>query len=42
MGKGEGGCVRRDVLDGETVAHLQKVLNVVIGILMWLPTEWIG
>jgi len=34
--------VRRDVLDGESVAHHQKVLKMVIGILMWLLTEWMG
>ena len=40
MVKADGVC--HDVLDGESVAHLQKVLKVVISILMWLPTQWIG
>ena len=42
MEKAKADGVRCDVLDGKSVAHLQKVLKVDIGILIWPPTEWIG
>ena len=40
--KTETDGVRRHPFDGEGATHLHEVLQVGIGVLMGLPTKWVG